>query len=77
MSLPLPVGKFWVSTLTMPVARGSDEWYGKWWIYDCRPDDGLDHVPLAEGSTGAFAEERDADRSAKMAGRRRALALAT
>lgn len=79
MALPLPVGDFWVSTLTAPVARDSSDWYGMWWIYDRRPDlvENAHVAPLAEGRTGAFAEERAADRSAKLAGRRRVIAMAT
>lgn len=79
MSLPLPVGRFWVSTLTVPVSRDSNDWCGIWWIYDRRPDilENADLEPVAEGRTGAFADERDADRSAKMAGRRRAMAMDT
>lgn len=78
MSLPLPVGRFWVSTVTLPVSRESQEWCGQWFIYDRRPDleESADLLPVSQGQTGPFADEREADRAAKMAGRRRAQAMA-
>lgn len=77
MSLPMPVGHLWVSTVTLPVSRDSDEWYGRWFIYDRRPDleKNAEIFPLEEGTTGTFANEREASREAKMEGRRRALAM--
>ena len=79
MSLPLPVDGFWVATLTMPVSRESQDWYGQWWVYDRRPDleENSDVAPLAQGRTGVFADEREADRAAKLAGRQKARAMAS
>ena len=78
MSLPIPVGDFWVSTVTLPVSREGDDWYGLWWVYARRPDqeENAEAVPLAEGRTGVFADEREADRAAKLEGRRRAFSMA-
>lgn len=77
MSLPIRVGDFWVSTATLPVSRDGDEWYGWWWIYNRRPDleENAGIIPMAEGATGAFANEHDADRAAEMAGAQRALVM--
>lgn len=79
MTYPLPVNGYWVSTVTMPISRSSSEWYGQWCIYDRRPDlkENAEVAPLAAGSTGAYADEREADRAAKLAGRRRAQAMAS
>lgn len=79
MSLPLPVGGFWVSTVTLPVSAKSDDWYGLWAIYDRRPDleENAARQPLATGTTAAFPDERGADRAAKLTGRRHALAMAS
>jgi hypothetical protein len=77
MSYPLPVNGFWVSTATFPISRQSEEWFGQWCIFDRRPDleENAEVAPLAAGRTGAYADERDADRAAKLAGRRRAQAM--
>lgn len=77
MSLSVRIGDFWVSTVTLPVTRDGDEWYGRWWIYNRSPDleENAGIIPMAEGATGAFADEHDADRAAKMAGRQRALVM--
>lgn len=79
MSLPLPVDGFWVSTVTLPASREGEQWCGHWFIYSQRPDleENADALPLFEGSTGPYDDERDAERAAKMAGRRRAQAMAT
>ncbi len=77
MALPAPVGKYWVSTVTLPVSREGNEWYGRWFIYDCQPDleENAEAHPLAEGVTSPFLEERDASIAARIEGRRAALAM--
>jgi len=77
MSLPMPVGHLWVSTVTLPVSRESDEWYGRWFIYDRRPDleKNAEAHPLSNGVTANFADERQAAKAAKLEGRRHALAM--
>lgn len=77
MSLPMLVGHLWVSTATLPVSRDSDEWYGRWFIYDRRPDleKNAEAHPLSNGVTANFADERQAAKAAKLEGRRHALAM--
>ena len=77
MSLPMPVGDLWVSTVTLPVSRESDEWYGRWFIYDRRPDleVNCEAKPLCNGMTANFADERQAEKAAKLGGRRQAQAM--
>lgn len=77
MSLPMPVGHLWVSVVTLPVSRESDEWYGRWFIYDQRPDleENAEIRPLRNGITANFADEQQADKAAKLEGRRQALAM--
>ncbi len=77
MSLPIRVGDFWVSSVTLPVSRDGDDWYGRWWIYNRRPDleENAGIIPMAEGATGVFADKHDADRAARREGRRRALVM--
>lgn len=77
MSLPMPVGHLWVSAVTLPVSRESDEWYGRWFIYDQRPDleENAEIRPLRNGITANFADEQQADKAAKLEGRRQALAM--
>lgn len=77
MSFPMPVGHFWVSTVTLPVSRESEEWYGRWFIYDVRPDleKNAEIRPLLEGITANFPDEHQADKAAKLDGRRQALAM--
>jgi len=73
----MPVGDLWVSTVTLPVSRDSDEWYGRWFIYDRRPDleENAEEQPLSNGVTANFADEHQAEKSAKLEGRRQALAM--
>ncbi len=77
MSLLFPAGDFWVTTVTLPISQNSKEWYGRWWIYNRRPDlkENAGMRPMAEGATGTYASERDAGRAAEMDGRRRALIM--
>jgi len=77
MSLPMPVGNLWVSIVTLPVSRQNEEWYGRWFIYDCRPDleTNAEAKPLCNGATTNFPDERQAEKAAKLQGRRQALAM--
>lgn len=68
MSLPMPVGHLWVSTVTLPVSRESDEWYGRWFIYDRRPDleKNAEAHPLSNGVTANFPGGRQAEKATKL-----------
>ncbi|PMQ03555.1 hypothetical protein DyAD56_18965 [Dyella sp. AD56] len=70
-------GDFWVSTLTLRISQDSDEWYGRWWIYNRRPDlkENAGMHSMAEGTTDVYASECDADRAVEKEGRRRALIM--